>query len=68
MEYPIIIYPTEEGGYIAEVPSLKGCIAQGEDINEFEIVVKYWLEIAQKNNQPIPSASSIIEKIKSLAS
>ncbi len=72
MNYPIIIYPAEEGGYVAEVPSLKGCLAQGEDIDEcikeLETVVNYWLETAKKNNQPIPSASSIIEKIKTLAS
>jgi hypothetical protein len=28
--YPIIIYPAEEGGYVAEIPALKGCLAQGE--------------------------------------
>ncbi len=72
MKYPIIIYPAEEGGYVAEVPSLKGCLAQGENINEcleeLETVIDYWLETARKNNQPIPSADSIIEKIKMIAS
>jgi predicted RNase H-like HicB family nuclease len=25
LKYPIVIYPAEEGGYVAEVPALKGC-------------------------------------------
>jgi antitoxin HicB len=31
LNYPIVIYPCDEGGYVAEVPALKGCLAQGED-------------------------------------
>ena len=30
MNYPIVIYPNDEGGYVAEVPALKGYLAQGE--------------------------------------
>jgi predicted RNase H-like HicB family nuclease len=71
MKYPVIIYPAEEGGYVAEVPSLKGCIAQGESIeeclNELETVIELWMETAQKNNLQIPSANSIINKIRSIS-
>lgn len=28
LRYPIIIYPAEEGGYVAEVLALKGCLAR----------------------------------------
>lgn len=28
--YPVVIYPAEKGGYVAEVPALKACLAQGE--------------------------------------
>ena len=34
MQYPIVIYPCEEGGYVAEIPALKGCLAQGETLEE----------------------------------
>ena len=68
MNYPIIIYPAEEGGYVAEVPSLKGCLAQGESISEclteLETVIEYWLDTARKNKQPIPTAASIIELLR----
>lgn len=71
IKYPIIIYPAEEGGYVAEVPTLKGCLAQGETIqeclSELETVITLWLETAQKNNLFIPSADSIISRIKSIS-
>ena len=68
--YPIIIYPVEEGGYVAEVPALKGCLAQGETpvacLNELEQVQALWLESAKRNNEKIPSAAEVIEKLRKL--
>ncbi len=34
MEYTILIYRAEEGGFWAEVPVLPGCYSQGETIEE----------------------------------
>jgi predicted RNase H-like HicB family nuclease len=34
MEYTIIIYEAEEGGYWSKVPALPGCGSQGETIDE----------------------------------
>jgi predicted RNase H-like HicB family nuclease len=34
MEYTILIYMAEEGGFWAEVPVLPGCYSQGETIEE----------------------------------
>lgn len=52
MKYPVIIYHAEEGGYVAEVPSLKGCLSQGETIkeciDELETVIELWLDTANK--------------------
>lgn len=71
MKYPVVIYPANEGGYVAEVPSLKGCLAQGETIDsclsELETVIDLWLETAKKNKLKIPTANSIINRIKSLS-
>lgn len=58
MNYPIVIYPCEEGGFVAEIPSLKGCLAQGETmentLEELMIVRELWLETAQKKGQKLP--------------
>lgn len=34
MDFLIIYHPAEEGGYWCEVPSLPGCFAQGETLDE----------------------------------
>jgi predicted RNase H-like HicB family nuclease len=56
MNYPIVIYPCDEGGYVAEVPALKGCLAQGDTLpktlEELEFVTQLWLETAQKQGRP----------------
>lgn len=68
--YPIIIYPVEEGGYVAEVPALKGCLAQGETqaecLKELKKVQALWLESAKRNNEKIPSAEEILAKLRKL--
>jgi antitoxin HicB len=71
MQYPIVIYPCEEGGYVAEIPALKGCLAQGETIeevlDELKIATDLWLETAEKYGQKLPDVAGSIEKIKLLS-
>jgi predicted RNase H-like HicB family nuclease len=72
MQYPIVIYPCQEGGYVAEIPALKGCLAQGETLeevlNELNIVTKLWLETAEKYGEKLPDPVESIDKIKALSS
>lgn len=71
MNYPIVIYPCQEGGFVAEIPALKGCLAQGETLEEtleeLRIVKELWLETAQKNNQTLPDAEQAMAKVKALS-
>ncbi|AFY91509.1 type II toxin-antitoxin system HicB family antitoxin [Chamaesiphon minutus] len=71
MQYPIVIYPCEEGGYVAEVSALKGCLAQGETLdevlNELKIVTDLWMETAEKYGQKLPDVADSIEKMKALS-
>ncbi len=71
MNYPIVIYPCDEGGYVAEVPALKGCLAQGETLpetlEELEVVTKLWIEAAEKRGQPLPNVEGAIQKAKTLS-
>ncbi len=58
-KYEIILYWSEEdGSYIAEVPELAGCSADGstyqEALENVEIVIAEWIETAQSLNRPIP--------------
>ncbi len=34
MKLTVILEPSEEGGYTVTVPSLPGCISEGDNINE----------------------------------
>ena len=66
--YPIVLYPAEEGGYVAEIPALKGCLAQGETpeecLNELAKVQTLWIESARRNNEKLPSAEEVIAKLR----
>ena len=58
-KYEIIIYWSEEdGAFIAEVPELPGCMADGksriEVLSNIEIVIDEWLETAALLNREIP--------------
>ena len=68
--YPIIIYPAEEGGYVAEVPALKGCLAQGETLveclRELKKVESLWLDSARHNNRRIPGPDEVRAKMRRL--
>jgi predicted RNase H-like HicB family nuclease len=57
--YEIILYWSEEDeAFIAEVPELPGCAADGhtyaEALANVERVIREWLEVAAELNGPIP--------------
>ena len=58
-KYEIVIYWSEEDqAYVAEVPELPGCMADGatyqEALANTEVVVREWIETAQELGRPIP--------------
>jgi len=58
-KYEIVIYwSDEDGAYIAEVPELPGCAADGKTYKQalanVEIVVHEWIETAKELKRPIP--------------
>ena len=57
--YEVIIYWSQEDqAFIAEVPELHGCMADGktyqEALSNAEIVIHEWIETAMELNRPIP--------------
>ncbi len=67
-EYPFVIYPAQESGYVAEVPALKGCLAQGETLqetfDELLTVAGLWIETARQNGENLPNIEKEIERVK----
>jgi antitoxin HicB len=58
LKYPITIYIAPEGGFVAEIEDLPGCLAQGETIEEtyeeIGIARKLWIETTYEDGQDIP--------------
>jgi predicted RNase H-like HicB family nuclease len=59
IRYEIIIYWSQEDeAFIAEVPELPGCIADGstykEAIDNAEVVILEWIETAKELGRSIP--------------
>ena len=58
-KYELIIYWSDEDeSFIAEVPELPGCAADGatyqEALANVEIVIQEWIETAEELGRPIP--------------
>jgi predicted RNase H-like HicB family nuclease len=59
MKYEVIIYWSEEDrAFIAQLPELLGCAADGENYQEalqnLEIIMQEWIETANALGRPIP--------------
>jgi len=57
--YEVIIYRSgEDRAFIAEVPELPGCAADGrtrrEALANAEVVIREWMETARELGRPIP--------------
>ena len=57
--YEIIIYwSDEDDAFIAEVPELPGCMADGHTyeaaISNVQVVIREWIEMAHEMGRPIP--------------
>jgi predicted RNase H-like HicB family nuclease len=58
-KYEILIYwSQEDGAFVAEVPELPGCMADGQTYGEalanVEVIIREWIETASELNRPIP--------------
>lgn len=58
-KYEIILYwSNEDQAYIAEVPELPGCAADGKTykdaLTNVEVIIREWIDTAKELNRPIP--------------
>ncbi len=58
MKYRVLIEQDEDGVFVAEVPSLPGCISQGhtraEATENIKEAIALYLESLSSHNEPIP--------------
>ena len=54
----VVIYPGEDNFWVAECPSLPGCISQGETkekaINNIKEAIDLYIETLREDNLPVP--------------
>ncbi len=58
-KYEIIIYWSEDDdSFVAEVPELPGCMADGDTyqqaLSNAEVIINEWIETAKEIGRPIP--------------
>ena len=60
MKYRILIERDEDGFFVAECPSLPGCISQGqsraEALDNIQDAIKGYIESLRKHDEPDPPA------------
>lgn len=65
LPYRVMLYPSEEGVYAAEIPELPGCISQGRSVEEAYKMIEdakvCWLESALEDAAEIPEPSRMFE-------
>jgi len=64
MNVKAVIHEAEEGGYWAEVPSMPGCVTQGETLDELNAnlreAIEGWLEAGEPSEE-VTAPSKVIE-------
>lgn len=60
MKYRVLVEQDEDGYFVAEVPSLPGCVTQGETRSEAlknaREAIEVYLESLEARGEPIPPA------------
>ncbi len=59
MKYTVVLQREHDGGYVATVPSLPGCVSQGntrdEALKNIEEAIELYLEGVKAAGEPIPA-------------
>lgn len=54
----VIVYPGEDGYWVAECPSLPGCVRQGktkqEALENIEEAIALYIEVLRERGLPVP--------------
>ena len=66
MKIKVVLEPSEDGGYTAYVPSLPGCISEGEDVRDalanMSEAIELYLEPTEDDLPP--SEHAVVQEIE----
>jgi predicted RNase H-like HicB family nuclease len=63
MKLNVILEPSEEGGYTVYVPSLPGCISEGDDIDEALSNIQEAIELYLESDDIPHKQGTIIKEL-----
>jgi predicted RNase H-like HicB family nuclease len=65
MRFKIVLEPSEEGGYTVYVPSLPGCISEGDTVEESLENIKKAIELYLEpvDDDWVPEEGSLVEEL-----
>ncbi len=64
MKFKVVLEPSEEGGYTAYVPSLRGCISEGDTKEEALANIKEAIELYLEPKEEVPSLKKGVELVE----
>lgn len=63
MKFKVVFEPSDEGGYTVYVPSLPGCISEGDTLEEALANIREAISLYLEEDEPfqVPEKASIME-------
>jgi len=63
----VVVHPAEEGGFWAEVPALRGCVSEGDTLDEVVANIREaapgWLAAAAEQNPPEEDPAAVVMEL-----
>ncbi len=63
----VVIHPAAEGGFWAEVPALRGCVSEGDTLDEVVANIREaargWLDAAAAQNPPETDPAAVVMEL-----
>ena len=64
MQFPVVVRPAQDGSFWSEVPTLPGCVSQGNTVEQAIAntrgAIQVWLAYLRDKGLPIPSAEATV--------
>jgi predicted RNase H-like HicB family nuclease len=63
MDLKVVFEPSEEGGYTVYVPSLPGCISEGDTLEESRVNIREAIELYLDSGEEPDTEGVVIEQL-----
>lgn len=68
MRFKVVLEPSDEGGYTVYVPSLPGCITEGDSVEEalknIQEAIALYLEPVEDELIPLMAETALVQEIE----